>query len=271
MRENDVRPVHGTSWRQLGWTLACLPILLLSVGAADDLCGATIVANLKLDHDLTCPAGGLTAGADAITINLNGHTITGAGSGVGIDLAGRTGVRISNGTITNFTVGIRITASSDVVVKGVEFNENNDGVDCMAGCIGNTIKENQFRNHGARGIMLRSGSMNNNVRENSFSGNNVGILLFGAVATTVKENYVASSRLAGIRIGVLATGNRIQENSVVSNPAGVDFAVTPTGSATGNAVIENTILMNVCGLRGPLAGNTVEQNVFGGNGNDSCS
>ncbi len=271
MRENDALLVHGTSWRQLGWTLACLPMLFFPGAAADDLCGATIMSNLELDHDLTCPAGGLIAGADGITIDLNGHTIAGSRSGVGIDVAGRTSVRISHGTITNFTAGIGISESTKVVVRGVDFNQNNDGVDCQAGCIGNTIKENQFRNHGARGIMLRGASMDNIVKENSFFGNNVGILLFGAIDTTVTENYVASSRLAGIRMGVLATGNLIKENSVISNPAGVDFAVTPTGSATGNAVIENTILMNACGLKGPLAGNTVEKNVFGGNDNDSCS
>ena len=271
MRENDDRLVYGTSWRQLVWTLACLPILIFPAAASDNLCGATIVSNLELDHDLTCPAGGLIAGADGITINLNGHTIAGSGSGVGIDVAGRTSIGISNGTITNFTAGLRITASTAVVVKGVEFNQNNDGVDCMAGCIGNTIKENQFRNHGARGIMLRGGSMDNIVKENFFSGNNVGILLFGPVETTVKENYVSSSRLAGIRIGVLATGNLIKENTVTSNPAGVEFAVTPTGSATGNSVVENRILMNTCGLNGSLAGNTVEENVFGANSNDSCT
>ena len=271
MRENEPRLVHVTWWRRLGWTLACLPALLSPAAAADDLCGATIVSNLKLDHDLTCAAAGLIVGADGIRINLNGHTIAGSGSGVGIEVAGRTSVSISDGAISNFTAGVRVFESTGVVIRGVGFNENNDGVDCQAGCMESTIKGNEFRNNGARGIMLRSNSMDNVVKENIFTGNNVGILLFGSIDSTIKENLVSSSTLAGIRLGVLATGNLIKENTVGSNPAGIDIAVTPTGSATGNSVIENTILMNVCGFRGPLAGNTVEENVFGGNETDICS
>jgi len=271
MRENDVRKVHVICWRRLGWTMACLPALLCPGAAADDLCGATIVSNLKLDHDLTCAAGGLIVGADEIRIDLNGHTIAGSGSGAGIDVAGGTRVSISHGTITNFEAGVRVFESTGVVIKGVEFNGNSDGVDCQAGCMESTIKENEFRNNDARGIMLRGGSTDNIVKENILTGNNVGILLFGSIDSTIKENIVSSSLLAGIRLGVLATGNLIQENTVSANPAGIDIAVTPTGSATGNSFIENTILMNVCGLRGPLVGNNFEENAFGGNGTDSCS
>ena len=42
---------------------------------ADDLCGATIVEDVKLHHDLVCAGVGLIVGADGISINLNGHTI----------------------------------------------------------------------------------------------------------------------------------------------------------------------------------------------------
>jgi nitrous oxidase accessory protein NosD len=86
----------------------------------------------------------------------------------------------------------------------------------------------------------------------------------------VKENIVSSSGLAGIRVNVIATGNFLVENTVASNPAGIDFIVTSTGSATGNTLRENTIALNTCGLKGPVAGNSLTENVFQGNTFDSC-
>lgn len=117
--------------------------------------------------------------------------------------------------------------------------------------------------------MLRSFSTHNLVQENTFTGNRVGILVFGGVENAVKENIVSASGLAGIRL-IIGTGNLIMENTVTSNPAGIDFTVTPTGSATGNTFVENAIAMNTCGLKGPFAGNTFRENLFEGNSADTC-
>jgi para-nitrobenzyl esterase len=235
-----------------------------------DLCGMTVLSNLKLDHDLTCGGNGLIVGADRIKIDLNGHSITGAGGGVGIGVTARSGVSIIGGAVRNFEAGVRVNSSTDIVVKRNELRENSDGVDCQAGCVGNTIEKNEFRDNRTRGIMLRSNSRDNVVKENTFTGNRVGVLVFGGVDNTVKDNSVAASVLAGIRLNVIATGNLIVENTITSNPAGIDFLVTPTGSATGNTFVKNTIAVNICGVTGPVAGNTFEKNIFKANGADNC-
>lgn len=242
----------------------------VSALTADDLCGATIVANLKLDHDLTCAGDGLIVSADGIRLDLNGHAIGGSGSGAGIRVIGRTGVSIVGGTIQNFGTGVLVLNSTAVVIRDNQLVDNIDGVDFQAGSVGNTIKENHFQDNRVRGIMLRGGTSANIISENTFAGNRTGILVNGAIATAVKENLVSSSGLAGIRIGVTATGNLIMENTVVSNPAGIEFLVM-TGSATGNTLRENTIASNTCGLKGPVAGNTLIENLFLGNVVDSCS
>jgi parallel beta-helix repeat protein len=271
MRRTNV--VRDARWQTIGCLLTCLLGLMgpvAGVSRTDDLCGATIVDDLKLDRDLICAGDGLIVGADGIKVKLNGHSITGSGAGVGISVVGRTGVSISGGTIANFFAGVRLAESTDVVIKGTEFLENTDGVDCQAGCAANTIKENDFLNNRSRGVMLRSATSDNEVKENTFTGDRVGILLFGAIDTVVKENSVSGSLLAGIRINVLATGNLVAENRVFSNPAGIEFLVTPTGSASGNSLVENTIATNACGLKGPTAGNSFRENAFEGNGADSC-
>jgi len=267
MRSQQIGGVYARFRRPaLAFLLACLPALLVSPTAANDLCGATILADLTLDHDLTCAGTALTVGADGITIDLNGHSIAGSGSGSGIDVTGRTAITISGGVISNFQTGVRINESSGVVVQGNEFRGNTDGVDCQAGCAGNTIKENEFLDNRSRGVMLRGFSTENLVQENTFTGNNISILV-NCTNCVVRENSVSASRLAGIRLNE-AIGNLVVENVITSNPAGIEF--TATGGATGNTLLENTIAMNACGLKGPLDGNTLSENTFEGNDADSC-
>ncbi|HXW58113.1 MAG TPA: hypothetical protein VEJ23_01415, partial [Solirubrobacteraceae bacterium] len=73
-------------------------------------CGETVTTNVTLNTNLKCPENGLIVGANGITINLRGHTITGTGpsSGqyTGIDIDKQTGVTIKNGTVTGFYIGI---------------------------------------------------------------------------------------------------------------------------------------------------------------------
>jgi parallel beta-helix repeat protein len=267
MRSQQIGSVFAHLRRPaLAFLLACLPALLVSHTAADDLCGTTILADLTLDHDLTCAGTALTVGADGITIDLNGHSISGSGSGVGIGVTGRANVTISGGAIENFFTGVLINNSTGTVVEGSGFRGNTDGVDCQAGCVGSTIKENEFLDNRSRGVMLRGFSTENLVQENTFTGNNVSILV-NCTNCIVRENTVSASRLAGIRLNE-ATGNLVVENVITSNPAGIEF--TATGGATGNTLLENTIAMNACGLKRPLDGNTFSENTFEGNDADSC-
>ena len=71
-----------------------------------------MTANLTLVADLNCSLGGsdgLEVDEDGITIDLNGHSIIGAGGAdgyVGIDLNWNSNVTIKKGTIRNFQTGI---------------------------------------------------------------------------------------------------------------------------------------------------------------------
>ena len=229
-----------------------------------------IGGDLKLDHDISCTADGLRIANDGIKLDLNGHTLAGAGGGVGIGVTGRSNVTIVGGTVKHFEAGVRLVDATGVVIRRNTLQENSDGVDLQSGSGLNTVGENQFINNRSRGVMLRGNTIENRVRDNSFAGNRVGILLFGPVGTTVSGNVVNASGLAGIRVNVLATGNLISKNRITSSPAGVEFLVTPTGYAIGNSVVHNAMQSNDCGLKGPVEGNTVERNVFDGNVRDSC-
>jgi nitrous oxidase accessory protein NosD len=255
---------------RFAFAVMCLPLLFVPAAKADDLCGATIVEHLKLEHDLICAGDGLIVGADGIKVDLNGFTILGSGVGSGVDVVGRTQVTIVGGTVRNFFAGVRTRDSSGIVITHMELVENVDGVDLNQRSTGNTVKHSEFRNNRSRGIMIRSFSTLHVVKDNTFTGDRVGILLFGGVDNLVEHNVVSGSVLAGIRLNVIATGNSVVKNTVLSNPAGIEFLLTPTGGAVGNTVAKNTIVMNVCGIKGPTDGNTLEKNLFESNGVDTC-
>jgi parallel beta-helix repeat protein len=265
MRIGKTRRESSLRYLALGVALVGLPALFASSTETADLCGTTIVADFDLEEDLTCSGNALFAGADGISIRLNGHSITGNGTGVGITITGRTNVAVSGGTLRNFAAGVRTMNSTDSVVKSNLLLENTDGVDLQAGSVGTLVKENEFRDNRSRGVMLRTNSVENVVLENTLTGNNVGILLFGAINSLVKENSISSSRLAGIRINLPATGNAVVENTVTSNPSGIDFIVAADAGPAGNLVSENTIVANTCGISGIFSANTLEENVLQSN------
>ena len=268
---NENPGVRAGTRRWGACVLACLMTSVVPAVTTSDLCGATILDDLKLDHDLSCTGDGLIVGADGIRIDLNGYTLSGSGVGAGVVVTGRTNISISGGTVGNFAVGVRVNTSTDVVIKQNEFVANPEGIDLQSGSVGNTIKNNAFRDSITRAIMLRSNSSENDIKNNTFIGNRLGILVFGGVNNTLKQNIISGSTLAGIRINVIATGNVLKENTVTSNAAGIEFLVTPTGSATGNELTGNTIATNDCGLKGPTAGNDLKNNSFEGNVTDTCS
>jgi parallel beta-helix repeat protein len=259
---------------RLGGALGVACALMYAAPAAqpaDNLCGAAIVADLKLDHDVACTGDGLIAGADGIRIDLNGYTLSGSGAGVGIMVTGFHEITISGGTIANFATGIRVNTATDIDIKRVEFAGNPEGIDFQAGSAGNSVKENVFRNSTIRGIMLRTNATDNDIKNNAFINDRVGILVFGGVDNTLKDNEVSGSTFAGIRINVIATGNVLKDNTVSSSAAGIEFLVTPAGSAQGNELKGNTLSTNGCGLKGPTGGNTLKDNVYEGNTTDTCS
>lgn len=87
---------------------ALLPGSAFAKTEAGPSCGATITKSVTLKANLNCSAGGmngLNVGKSGVVINLNGHTITGAGGAdhyYGIYNDGHSNVTVENGTIKNF-------------------------------------------------------------------------------------------------------------------------------------------------------------------------
>jgi parallel beta-helix repeat protein len=217
---------------------------------------------------------GLIVGADRVRINLNGHTVTGAGvgaAGVGITVRGRQDVAIYGGIIREFATGIMVATSTGVVIKDNGFTLNREAV-FLAGAVGNTIKNNVAWQNTQRGVMIRptgSGvlSTGNVVVDNVLSENPSGILLFGQPENTLKANTISQSTVAAIDLtGGGASANVIKDNLLTGSAAGIKFGA----GWTGNDFIANTLQSNTCGLQGTSTGNVFKANVFQSNAADVC-
>jgi parallel beta-helix repeat protein len=241
------------------------------VVVTDVSCGDVLTTDVRLEEDLTCAGDALTVGADGIRINLNGHVISGNGTGNGITVRMRSDVVIHNGTVRNFLTGIFVAQSTGVTVKDNGFTLNREAV-FLNGSSGNVVKANRAWANSSRGIMLRpttSGivSTDNDVVGNTLVDNPSGILVFGQSGNTLKGNTISGSTVGGFDLtGGGGSGNEIKGNLVTGSAAGIKFG---TGW-TGNFIIDNTFATNTCGLAGPGTSNTYKDNVFASNTTNIC-
>ena len=92
-----------TFYRALAIGLLVSALLLLPVTPVPTTYASgpiPVWGDYKLTSDITFSGMGFIVLADNITLNLDGHTITGSGVDFGVEVAARTGVTIKNGTIT---------------------------------------------------------------------------------------------------------------------------------------------------------------------------
>ena len=110
-------------------------------------CGEVIKQSVKLTSNLDCKTDGIIIGADGITVDLNGHTITGPGvstSKVGLMLSDKDNVNIIGpGIIENFQAGVLNTGGQDDKISAVTFTENQIG-SFNTGAARTTIEDNLF-------------------------------------------------------------------------------------------------------------------------------
>jgi parallel beta-helix repeat protein len=80
-----------------------------SVAAANPTCGSKVMHNVKLTGNMSCSGDALDVGKSGITIDLNGHTISGPGIGsthYGVYISKHNNVTVENGTVASYYYGV---------------------------------------------------------------------------------------------------------------------------------------------------------------------
>jgi parallel beta-helix repeat protein len=214
-------------------------------------CGDIITENITLTEDLHCENTwyALMIGANNITLNLNGHTLSGPGAypddGVyiyGVEVNGRRNAKVINGTLRGFDFGIRANHADGLLVKNVVFHKGGDGVN-IGSTIGATITDNQFIEQANSGVTLYTAqeqtSKYNQISNNEIYGARNAIDVCGgnsgkSYENKVHNNLILRSKLRAIRIA--SSNNNIIYNNNISSAAhvGIDISRSSFNTVKGN-------------------------------------
>ena len=242
----------------------CLALGATSAGAGAPAlqCGATLTKSTTLTEDLLrCPGTALVIGADGITVNLAGHTISGtnAAGGEGIANDGHAGVRIvGSGKITDFRLnGVGMRKAPKSVVRGLTIRrigaggvENepvsagiliveSPGSQLVGNDVANDVKA--YQSDGAvvlksRGTLVRSNKLSHNAWN--------GLALFESAGSRIIGNEFDANGNNGTEVNggsdsVLVSGNNADSNKA----AGIVL-----GAAKKARILRNTAKGNDTGL-----------------------
>lgn len=203
-----------------GAAVAAVALAMAGNAAAVQLnCGDTITQDTTLTGDvLNCNGPAIVIGADGITLDMNGHTASGAAGNRahGILNQGHADVTVRNGTVRGFGLyGVRLAGADRNTVTGMTLVRNLTGiglVDCTGGVFrGSTVVDSGF----------------------------VGVNLTGGDANTVTRNRILRSRGQAVfvqhSVSESGGGHLVSANSITGN--GIWVSLGPTGTR----VIENTV------------------------------
>ncbi|CAN5139825.1 hypothetical protein BH18ACT4_BH18ACT4_02070 [soil metagenome] len=177
-----------------------------SVSAATVGCGAVLTRDTTLSSDIgPCPDDGVVVASDNITLDLNGHTISGdpfaraAEDKAGVRLRRVRGVTVQDGTVECFDAGVAIIGGEGNVVRAITARDNvnyrvvtgrnasgedmdwelgpfcdfGDGI-AVFDSDDNLIEDNVVTGNGPySGISLVSGADENQVRNNDVNDNDI--------------------------------------------------------------------------------------------------
>lgn len=230
--------------------------------AANVACGQTITASIVLDGNVGPCASGITIGADNVTFDLNGFTISGnpnPGEGPGILVESQNGVTVKNGTVTLFDAGVAISDSFGNTVTNMKTVNNRgsgsgdygDGI-ALFNSNNNVVTNNQVRNNGPFDGVGLVVSNNNRIDSNQITDNNqsasntAGIRLENIGRTpssgnTVTNNVVTNSGIYGIEVFAGGSSNVIRNNQVIGNKLD---GITVFAGGNNNVIEANNVRSN---------------------------
>ncbi len=145
-----------------GWVVSACP------------CTLAVPGNYTLESDLNSTGGvciDMLSGASGSTLDCQGHNITGAGNGIGIDAYYADGIAIKNCTLGSFDYGIHLVLSNDSTITGNTATSNNQYGIVLYSSNGNNLTSNNASLNNYYGIYSDSYSSNNLFTGNSACSN----------------------------------------------------------------------------------------------------
>lgn len=216
-------------------------------------CGDFITSNTVLTEDLECTSGftALFIGADDVTLDLNGFSLSGPRDMEGVVVLNHNNVKIigNGGVIKGFWVGINTSESNSLQVESTNFYDLGAGVIISSGNNA-IIKNNDFIqiNSSAVSIVnyLAGLTANNNlVVNNEFFKTGWGVDVCGDASdrNKIRNNLIWLSKYNGIRIN-RSDRNRIYNNRILEATDSAIWLI----NASRNRISGNSLRIGRVGL-----------------------
>ena len=203
-------------------------------------CGAVLTTDARLDRDLSCPEdGGLVIRGD-LTLDLDGHRLTGPsvgttiGTGRGVTVDGAWDVTVADGEIAGWSIGTLAWTldggDSSVNVQDVDFRNNGTGFDAVDG-------------------------PRVQVTGSTFEGNGTGIHAFRSEYTVDRSRFHGNA----VAVSIGSGGLWMTSSQITDSELGVDCS-------DGACSLDRTLLRdNGTALRSWLSAGLVARSTFVGN------
>jgi len=208
---------------------------------------------------------GIEVDANDVTIDLMGHSLTGAGGVNGISIAGRSNVEIRNGTLAYWEGdGIYEKGGTGHRILGIRALRNSGSGIFLSG-IAHVVRDCVALQNGEDGIAVPDGST---LDGNTAFGNYIGI--YASSACTVINNTSQGNWAAGMLVesGCTVSGNTLDNNQwpgFLPPPADIDSGTGLIVNGPGNAVRDNTLRGNSgANIRIKSTHNAIENNLVTG-------
>jgi hypothetical protein len=207
-------------------------------------CGATITKSTKLTQDLTnCPGVGIQIGADGITLDLDGHTVSAAAKrnpkAHGILNVGHDRVTITGGTVHGFgAYGVRLAGVQRNHVVDMRMTANFTGIGLVESSQ-NLVEGSAMTGSRFVGVNLTGGTANRVVHNQIAGSIGYGVLLQTSVADHGSHNRIVENALEGngIQVNPGQVAAMIARNTITTTAADGIVVYEPSTILQANAAV----------------------------------
>jgi parallel beta-helix repeat protein len=149
-------------------------------------CGDTLTSDFEMGGDYNCPGSGLNLAGSNIIIDGNNYTLTGTGSGTGINLSGATNITIQNLRISNYSQGILLLNSNSSNINAITITNSSTAI-VFNISNNNIVSSSTFTNNTLDVFAQNSGGTNNYFVNTSV---NISKINISGTANVFTQKYV---------------------------------------------------------------------------------
>jgi len=228
-----------SSWSAANWTFT-------TQGGISSCAYISRPGSYTLTQNISSSGTCITIGADNVTLDCKGYSITGDTTGNGISNTGFHNGVVKNCVITNFTYAIYFYGANNAIIDNNTANSNYYGIYFYSGS-NNTFTGNTANNNFQAGISITESSGNiltsNIVSSNTRFGFSIMLVNNSIIYNNTIENngIVGQGGRDGISVQVENHGNNITFNSITnSGRAGIFLRLNSSDNIIANNSITNS-------------------------------